>query len=250
MQSKQDSLLKLTIKRVYGVYSLIVFILVFFLLFPLFLIGILFKNITMGLWLTHYWCIISNALMGIKLVIENKDRISKDTNYIFCPNHFSFFDILTMPALPVPFRFVGKLSLSSIPFFGFYYRKNHITVDRENLKSSYEAYRKSIEALREGYSLTVFPEGGINVVHSYQMSEFKKGPFKMAMETGVSIVPISIIDCWSILPDDGKFWLTRKKNRVVIHEPIDPEAYKASGIEKFQEDVYNIIQTELNQRNS
>ncbi|MEJ0033056.1 MAG: 1-acyl-sn-glycerol-3-phosphate acyltransferase [Bacteroidota bacterium] len=41
------------------------------------------------------------------------------------------------------------------------YRKLHITVDRSKLKSRVETMMKTLQALDEGKSLVIYPEGGI-----------------------------------------------------------------------------------------
>ncbi len=200
--------------------------------------------------MSRYWSGIFYLLMGMRIVVENKHYIDKKSTYIFCPNHFSFLDITTMTKMPIPFQYIGKESLSKVPLFGFYFRNYHITVDRDNARSSFLTFKESLKALKNGYSLTVFPEGGINVVNTKEMSEFKEGPFQMALKTGIHLVPVTIADNWRILPDDGKFDLKWKhKSHVIIHEPIDPSKYKSEGVQKFQDDVRDIIQSELDARN-
>lgn len=236
--------------RVYLIYAVFVFFVLFTLFFPFFLVGLFIRNDRFGLVLNRYLCQTYCALIGIRVVVENKHFLQEDVNYIFCPNHFSFLDILSMPHVPVPFKFVGKLSLASIPLFGYYYKNYHILVNRDSRKSSYQAYQKSIEALRNGYSLTVFPEGGIQAVNSVRMSKFKRGPFKMAIETGTKLVPVTIADNWSILPDDGQFRISwKRESRMIVHKPVNPLSYDVDNIGNLQAKVYNVIQDELNRRN-
>lgn len=112
------------------------------------------------------------------------------------------------------------------------------------------AFKESIDLLEKGFSLTVFPEGGINAVHEPKLSQFKEGPFRMSLETGVKLVPITIADNWSILPDDGEYRMTwKRKSRVIIHPPIDPSEIQSDSLENFQSEVMNTIQIELNKRN-
>ena len=244
------SFLTEALKKVYLIYALCAFVLSFIIFFPLFLIGLLISNDRFGLTLNRYLCIFYCFLIGIRVVVENKHLLDRNANYIFCPNHFSFLDILSMPHVPTPFKFVGKISLANIPLFGYYYKNYHILVDRNKKKSSYEAYQKSVEALRKGYSLTVFPEGGIHKVNEINMSRFKRGPFKMAIETGTKLVPVTIIDNWSILPDDGKFRISwKRQSRLVIHEPVNTEGYSIEDLQALQSSVYNTIQSELHRRN-
>lgn len=160
-------------------------------------------------------------------------------------------DIPIMAQIPIAVQFVGKESLSKIPGFGFYFRKFHITVNRESLRSSYAAFKESISSLKKNISLTVFPEGGISVGNTTELSEFKEGPFKMALKTGNHLVPVTIADNWRILPDDGEFLMRWKRvSRVIIHEPIDPAKYNLDTLIDFQEEVRSTIQEELNSRNS
>ncbi|MEP2025825.1 MAG: lysophospholipid acyltransferase family protein [Reichenbachiella sp.] len=238
------------LKRSYLIYTVIVFFGLFILLIPFLSLAIIFGFSTLAVSINQYWGKVFYVLIGISARIENKHFLNKDSTYIFCPNHFSFLDITLMPLLPKAFKFVGKVSIANIPIFGYFYKKLHITVDREKLKDRYATYRKSVEALGNGHSLTVFPEGGIHAAHTTQMSRFKEGPFRMAIETGAFLVPITLADNWYILPDDGQFLMNWKKEcRLIIHQPIDPSKYNLSSIKKFQEDVHHIIQSELNRLN-
>jgi 1-acyl-sn-glycerol-3-phosphate acyltransferase len=251
MSSNKTSGLKKALKKVFSIYTGIAFFLVFFSLLPIFFLFVITKKIKFGLMLTRHWTTIFYFLLGIRIVIENKHFLDKKSNYIYCPNHFSFMDITIMTQMPIAAKFVGKESLSKIPGFGYYFRKFHIMVDRDSLRSRYKAFKESVESLQKGCSLTVFPEGGINVTHSKELSEFKEGPFRMAQETGVHLVPITIADNWLILPDDGSFMVNwKRKSRVIIHEPIDPTKYGAEDLVKFQDDVRKIIQDELDRRNA
>lgn len=242
--------MKKTRQKLILIYTGVTFFGVFLGFFPLLVLALLFKKKRLGLVMTRYWAALFYFLMGMKIVIENKHYLDRKSTYIFCPNHFSFFDITLMTQIPIPFQFIGKESLSKVPLFGYYFRNFHITVDRDNPRSSFVTFKESLKALKEGYSLTVFPEGGINVANTKELSEFKEGPFQMALKTGIHLVPITIADNWRILPDDGKFNLTwMRKSRMIIHEPIDPADYKSKSIGEFQDDVRSIIQGELDARN-
>ncbi len=242
--------MKNTKQKLILIYTGITFFGVFLGFFPFLVLALLFKKKRLGLVMTRYWAAFFYFLMGMKIVIENKHYLDRKSTYIFCPNHFSFLDITTMTQMPIPFQFIGKASLSKVPLFGYYFRNFHITVDRDNPRSSFVTFKESLKALKEGYSLTVFPEGGINVANTKELSEFKEGPFQMALKTGIHLVPITIADNWRILPDDGNYKLTwMRKSRVIIHKPIDPGDYKSKSIKEFQDDVRSIIQGELDARN-
>ncbi|MEO9804726.1 MAG: lysophospholipid acyltransferase family protein [Reichenbachiella sp.] len=232
------------------IYVATMFLVTFLLNTPVFLIAILTKSDRLGLIANHYWAHAFFFLVGVPMEIIQKGDLDKKGTYIFCPNHFSFLDIAITPFVPVPFKFVGKVSIAKVPILGFIFRKLHITVDRTRLRDKYATYTKSISALMDGFSLTIFPEGGIRSSNPPLMGSFKEGPFRMAIETGVKIVPITLADNWHIFPDDGRYFFKRRKCRVVIHEPIDPANYSMSRLKDFQEDVRQLIQKELNHLNA
>ncbi|WP_370089397.1 lysophospholipid acyltransferase family protein [Ekhidna sp.] len=250
MSTEKETQLKLFVNKAYLIYTGIIFFLLFFILFPFFFLLVILGQKKYGLVLTRHWTTVFFFLLGMKIDIKNNHLLDKKSTYIFCPNHFSFLDIPLMAQMPIAVQFVGKESLSKIPAFGYYFRKFHITVDRDSLRSKYKAFKESVDSLKKGFSLTVFPEGGINVANTKNLSEFKEGPFKMALETGFQLVPITIADNWRILPDDEKYLMRWKwKNRIIIHEPIDPSKYSIETLNEFQSEVKNIIQAELDKTN-
>src|SRR5690606_1618894 len=125
--------------------------------------------------------------------------------YIFCANHFSYLDIPVLGYLKQRAVFVRKSSLAKIPVFGFMFKKIHIMVDREKLRSRYEALNRSMEVLGKGCSLFIFPEGGIITNAPPAMGRFKDGDFRVAKDKQIPIVPVTIPYNWIILPDDDQY---------------------------------------------
>lgn len=252
MNSKNQStnLFQLIVLRVYMLYAATMFTITFLLGTPAVLLAFIFKNDRLALMVNHYWAYVFFFLVGVSVKVDKVVRLDKQSAYIFCPNHFSFLDIATMPFMPVPFKFVGKVSIAKVPLMGYIFKRFHITVDRAKLRDRYATYKKSVDALMNGCSLTVFPEGGIRSNQPPVMESFKEGPFRMAIETGTPLVPVTLADNWHIFPDDGKFLFRRRKCRIVIHEPIGPGKYSMNTLKEFQEDTRKIIQQELNRLNT
>ena len=88
---------------------------------------------------------------------------------------------------------MGKKELVSIPLFGYFYRKNSIIVDRSKIRDSYAAFIKAGEKLDNGLNVCIFPEGGIPPAKIF-LKKFKNGPFKLAIEKDIFIVPVTIAD--------------------------------------------------------
>ena len=236
------------LKAIYTVYATVIFVTTFFLVLPVYLFADWFDRPKLGLIINHYWDKVYFFLIGMPIIIEKQFDFDKNQNYILCANHFSFLDVAIMPFAPIPFKYVGKVSISKVPFFGYMFKRFHITVDRAKSRSSYETYKKSVAALIDGFSLGIFPEGGIRTVEPPKMASFKEGPFRMAIETGVHLVPISFADSWHIFPSDGNVVLNRRKCRIVFHKPIDPINYSIDTLKEFKDDVYNIIQKGLDSK--
>jgi 1-acyl-sn-glycerol-3-phosphate acyltransferase len=140
--------------------------------------------------------------------------------------------------------FVGKNDIKDIPLFGFMFRKLHITVDRTKLKSRYSTMLKTLEALDEGKSLVIFPEGGIITEKDPVMASFKDGAFRAAIAKQIPIVPVTIPYNWIILPPN-EFVLTWRPLKVIFHDPVDPSGYTMERLGELKERVKSIIDVSL-----
>ena len=129
------------------------------------------------------------------------------------------------------------------------YRNIHITLDRNKLKSRYNALEKCGVELDEGRNLVIFPEGGITSKNPPKMARFKEGAFRLAIEKQIAIVPITIPYNWILLPDDGKLLLHRHKNMIIFHDPIETRNMKIDEIDALKSRVFDTISKELETRN-
>src|SRR6185503_52249 len=158
-----------------------------------------------------------------------------------CPNHFSYLDIPTMGLNRINTIFVGKSEMERIPLFGFMYSRLHITVDRSKLKSKFITLQRSLEALDQGKSLVIYPEGGIITNDPPNMTSFKDGAFRAAIEKQIAIVPVSIPFNWIIMPDPPKF-LYRKEIVVIFHEPIETKGLNIQQAAEVRDRTSKVIQ--------
>jgi 1-acyl-sn-glycerol-3-phosphate acyltransferase len=235
------------LRRLYTLYGLIVFILLFIVFFLLLLIPIVFKKQykLIGIF-NRWWARLHFTLIGLPFSVEYRSKLDPDRQYIFCPNHFSYVDIIAMGLNTHNTIFVGKDDMENIPLFGFMYRRLHITVDRAKLKSRYSTMLRTLEALDEGKSLVIFPEGGIITEKDPVMARFKDGAFRASIEKQIPIVPVTIPYNWIILPPD-QFLLRWRPLKVIFHEPVYPSGYTLADIEQLKSRVRNIIDSELQQ---
>ncbi|QSE97723.1 lysophospholipid acyltransferase family protein [Fulvivirga lutea] len=233
------------IRGLHTVYALIIFMILFILLLPLFLIPI-FRQSQFHLTgiFNRIWANLFFRLTFFPIDLEYRFNYKEKRQYVFCPNHFSYLDIPTMGLNKINAVFVGKNDMENIPLFGYMYRKLHITVDRTSLKSRYNTILRSFEAIDEGKSLMIFPEGGILTNNVPEMVKFKDGAFRTAIEKQIPIVPVTIPYNWIILPDGQ--WLPKVRTiKVIYHEPIETKGLTLENLAELKQQTFDTIDQEL-----
>ncbi|MBL7843612.1 MAG: 1-acyl-sn-glycerol-3-phosphate acyltransferase [Cyclobacteriaceae bacterium] len=234
------------IRAIYTGYVIMVFSLLFLIFFFLFLIPILFpKKFKLVGMINRWWAYAFFSLTVMPWSVEVLGNLDPKRSYIFCPNHFSYADIPVMGLNPHNSIFVGKNDMEHIPLFGFMYRKLHITVNRQDLKSRSGTFKKSLKAIDKGKSLVIYPEGGIVTKGEPVMGAFKDGAFRIAIEKQIPIVPVTLPNNWIILPPE-EFLIRWKPIKVIIHEPVETLGMTAKDVSDLKERVRTIIEQELN----
>lgn len=238
------SLMKI-IRGLHAAYAVVIFALTFVGFFPLLMIPVLFPGQfhLVGVF-NRWWARTFLTLIFIPFENEYRAKLDKSKPYIFCPNHFSYLDIPAMGLNEVNSIFVGKSDMEQIPLFGFMYKKLHITVNRDSLKSRYSTFLRSCLAIDEGKSLMIFPEGGIITANPPEMTRFKDGAFRTAIEKQIAIIPVTIPYNWIILPD-STFLPKRHKMKVIYHEPIETKGLTLADVPGLKQKTYEVINSEL-----
>ncbi|HLK03393.1 MAG TPA: AMP-binding protein [Candidatus Acidoferrum sp.] len=162
------------------------------------------------------------ALAGSRVRVVGKEFMNTPGPKIYVSNHTSYFDVLPlMLGLGVPYRFVAKKEVHSMPFIGTFLRKmGHLSFDRADSGSRRQAAQTIEEVLRAGDSVFVFPEG--TFVPEPGIRPFQLGAFKAAVSTGAPIIPVSLsgsrgfLRDGTILPRPGDVTIT-------LSPPIVPE---------------------------
>ena len=238
------------LKQIHTAYCFMIFGLVFLVFFLPLMVPVLFPSQyrLVGVF-NRWWAKSMFILWFLPYRIVVKSPLDPRRQYIFCPNHHSYLDIPTMGLNPVDTIFVGKNAMEKIPLFGYMYRKLHITVDRRKLRSRYATYIKSQEAIDEGKSLVIYPEGGIVAEKPPAMGRFKEGAFRLAIEKQIPIVPVTIPFNWILLPDESLL-LTRGEVRIIFHEPIETRGMAIEQLDSLRDKVFNIINDEIKTNNA
>lgn len=147
------------------------------------------------------WSVIFQGLCFYR--VRQKGEPLPEGVCILLPNHSSYLDICLMYAhFPNrPFLFLGKSEILNYPIIRHYFKKMNIPVDRSSKTASARSFLKAKIALEQGFSLVIFPEGGIHDLQPPQMARFKDGAFKLAEITKTPIVPIVFLNHYELFSD-------------------------------------------------
>jgi len=191
----------------------------------------------------RYWAIISSACVGFFYRFTYEQPVDWSKTYIVCPNHTSNLDISAMCVLVnANCSFMGKEELKDELVTGLFFRTVDIPVNRDSKMSSYRAFKKAAEKLQEGTTLIIFPEGKISDDYPPTLHEFKNGPFRLAIEHKIPIIPVSSPNTWHKLWDNGTKHGTRPGVcDIYVHKPIETANMTVDDADGLRDKVYNII---------
>jgi 1-acyl-sn-glycerol-3-phosphate acyltransferase len=239
--------LSIAFRQIWGVWFYLNIAIWFFILFPLFTVCLSYERLyPIAHRARRFWARVLQiaALQWWKITYKVPIDF-KNQHYILCSNHASYLDI-PMMCLTIPgyFIFMAKAELGKIPLFGRFFRTMDIAVNRKSLRDSYRAFELAKKHLESGASIVIFPEGGIPDSVPV-MRKFKPGVFKIALQLGIPILPITFLDNWSVLPDDGKFQASPGRVRAIVHEPIMVEGLTDEDLDALSLKLYDTINAPL-----
>jgi 1-acyl-sn-glycerol-3-phosphate acyltransferase len=134
---------------------------------------------------------------------------------VFVCNHQSIIDIVALfVRLPRPFVFVAKKQVFRFPFLGQAITAMHyISVDRNDHANAVASLQAAALRIRSGLTTTLFPEGTRSL--DGQILPFKKGPFMLALQAQVPIVPVAIEGSKHVTPK-RQWYLCPNTVRILI----------------------------------
>ena len=146
-------------------------------------------------------------MAGGEIIITGQENVPMSGPVLFIVNHQGYFDIpVLLGFIAKPKAFLAKAELKIVPILSSWMKEmNCVFIKRERLKQSRSALEHCARLLKESLSLVVFPEGTRS--KSSRLGEFKTGAFKLALQTGVPIVPVALDGTYKLLEQQG--WLLR-----------------------------------------
>ncbi len=162
---------------------------------------------------------------GIRVHVVGAEHVPANTACIFMANHVSNLDPPALfPQLPGRTSAFLKRSLLKIPILGFGLKLGEfIPVDRDGrVEGAIESMRAAQHVLAKGIHITTFVEGTRS--RDGRMLPFKKGPFFLAMETGVPCIPVSIHGTETMMAK-GSLRIRPATAHIVFHPSIYPRDF-------------------------
>lgn len=176
-----------------------------------------------------YWMAMRGAWAGIRIAgvqveTEGLEHLDHSRTYIFMSNHTSNLDPpLLLPLMPKRTSVMVKQELFRYPILGEIMRMGSLVpVDRGNREAGIAAVRAAAEIIRQGLNMTIYVEGKRSF--DGRLLPFKKGPFYLAIECQIPVVPITIAGTHEIMPKK-RFRIQPGQVRVTFHPPIEPKDF-------------------------
>lgn len=177
-------------------------------------------------------------LVGCPVKIKGREYFQQGESYIVTCNHNSLMDIpLSSPFIPGANKTIAKTSFAKVPLFGFYYMKGAVLVDRKSEKSRKESFEKMKQVLKKGMHMCIYPEGTRNRTNE-PLKKFYDGAFKLATDTGTSIIPAIILNTRKAVPVHKSFYFLPHKLEMHFLPPVSVEN---KTTEYLREEIFTIM---------
>lgn len=160
-------------------------------------------------------------LLLIPIKVTGRENVNPKQSYVFVANHQSFLDVFAVYGwLPNNFKWLMKKEIRKVPFVGTACAvAGHIFVDRSNPRAALQSMEHIKKELVDGISTVIFPEG--TRTKTGEMGRFKQGAFKIAMDMGLPVVPLSLNGFFKAMPSGQAFANPRARVSLHIGKPID-----------------------------
>ena len=190
------------------------------------------------------WGFLFSLFIGIRYQTRGKEKVLGHTPAVFVANHRSFLDTpAAYLSIPTRFKPLGKIEMQRVPFFGWFYPKVVVVVNRNSLESRRKSLLAMKELLANGTSVFIFPEGSMNR-KGEGLTAFYEGAFHLAVEMQVPVVPMVIRNTQKLLP---AYETNVFPGKVLVQflSPVDTRNMSKSDIVPLRDRVFRMMLEEL-----
>lgn len=159
---------------------------------------------------------------------------------LFVSNHEGNFDIpVLLSKIPKPFGFISKKEVKKLPIIPLYMEQmNCVFLDRTDRRSALKSITDTVEKLKEGHSILIFPEGTRSKGEG--LGEFKSGFMRIARDSGVPILPIAILGTSDIMEKNNNKVLPADV-AVQLLDPIPADVIEQLGTKE----AINLVRSKI-----
>ncbi len=172
-------------------------------------------------------------------IIGRRPRPSEHPFIAVC-NHESLADILLVGSLPWEMKWLSKREIVRLPFIGWMMTLiGDIAVSRHDTESRQRAFEAMKDRIARGVSIMIYPEGTRS--RTAELLPFRKGAFRLAIETQVPVLPIAISGTRHSIRS-GSLLFNPADVTVRILEPIDVTGLSEGDVESLRDRVQALIE--------
>jgi 1-acyl-sn-glycerol-3-phosphate acyltransferase len=189
-----------------------------------------------------YW-IVKNLVLGPILLrvfrpwLKGVENVPVSGAAILASNHLSFIDSVFLPlVLRRPVVFLAKSEyFTGRGFKGwlvrqFFLASGQLPIDRSGGKASEDALFTGVNVLSEGKLLGIYPEGTRSP--DGRIYRGRTGIARMALESGVPVIPVAMIDTEKVMPIGVKIPKVQRIG-IVFGSPLDFSRFAGYENDRF-----------------
>ena len=168
---------------------------------------------------------------------EGAENVPAEGPAILASNHLSYADWLFMPlTLPRRVTFVAKAEYFTTPGIKGWFQRlffsgaGQVPIDRSGASAAEGALTAAKRVLAEGELFGIYPEGTRS--HNGKLYRGKTGVARLALETGVPVIPVAVVGTDVVAPP-GKTFGSFTRPVVRFGTPLDFERYEGLENDRY-----------------
>ena len=179
-----------------------------------------------------------NPLWSVKLTGYRRPKNSGP--FIVVANHQSIADIPAISYVPWEMKWLSKESNFKVPGLGWMMSMaGDVPLRRGEKESAKSAMARCKWYLERGMSVMIFPEGTRS--SDGEIKPFKDGAFRLALETGVPILPIAVAGSRHSIPKNSWVFGMKCQVRIEVLPPVEVKGMSEGDLDTLRDRVRNDI---------